>query len=246
MVLAPDVDVRVLVDGGAVRKRLGVQIGDHRTRLGAHDLTLVVAEGDALDSRKIVGAALDQVRDELLERELTFTEDHHIGAAREVLVQVVDRVGSADHHQAASLLRDVHHLEDFGARHEVAVHAHYRRADLAQVSLQLVEAGERRIEERGVDAACFEVRADVQKPQRRIGLHHRQLVWILVQKVAVCEEDVHLLGSSLDRHQVHQTLVWCARPPLQLQSQQRQDQLRVRDRLHQAHVPPLQPSRAQG
>ena len=49
VVLAPDVDVRVLIDGGAIGEGLGVQVGDHRPRLGAHDRAVVVAVGDALD-----------------------------------------------------------------------------------------------------------------------------------------------------------------------------------------------------
>ena len=48
-----------------------------------------------------------------------------------------------------------------------------------------------RVEDLDVEALGLQVRGDVKQPQRRVGLHHLQLVRVFVEKVAVGEENVH-------------------------------------------------------
>src|SRR5216683_7992469 len=78
VMLAPDVHVGVLIDRGAIGEGLAVQVGDHRPWLGAHDLARVVAEGDALNDAELARSVLEQVRYELLERQLAFADGDDI------------------------------------------------------------------------------------------------------------------------------------------------------------------------
>src|SRR5438874_8992494 len=134
---------------------------------------------------------LEQVWHEILECELTFTDGYHIGAARKILVEVVGRIRSAHDNQAASLLCRADYLEHAGTRHQVAVHTDDGWLHLTQVRLERLQPREGRVKQIRVDATRFQIRTDVQQPQRWIRLHHRQLVRIFVQKVAVGEQYVH-------------------------------------------------------
>ena len=79
--LAPDVDVGGLIDRRAIGEWLGIQVGDHRPRLGAHDRARFVAEGDPLNAAELARTVLEQVRHELLERQLALTDGDNVGAA---------------------------------------------------------------------------------------------------------------------------------------------------------------------
>src|SRR5439155_17593100 len=129
---------------------------------GAHDLTRFVEEGDPLNAAELARSAFQQVWHELLERQLALADGDHVGAAGQVLVQVVGRVRPIDYHQTAGVFGRGHDTQPVRAGHQVAVDAHHRRPFGAQVGLQGIEAGEGRVEEVRIDAVRFEGRVDVE------------------------------------------------------------------------------------
>src|SRR5437762_2850596 len=84
VMFAPYVDIFVLIDGGAIGKRLRVQVREHRPRLGSYDAAVVAAEGNALNGVEPGWTVLHEVRHELLQRELAFADCDDVRAARQI------------------------------------------------------------------------------------------------------------------------------------------------------------------
>jgi hypothetical protein len=58
----------------------------------------------------------------------------------------------------------------------------------------LLARGERGIENLGIQALLTQMRADVEYPERRVGLHDLKFLGILVKEIAVSEKNVHGSG----------------------------------------------------
>src|SRR5207248_6885298 len=98
MVFAPDVDVLGLIDSCSIWQRLRVQIGDHGSWLGTHNGPVRIAISDACDRLQPGCAMLDEVRDELRERQLAFADGNYVGTPRQVLIEVIRWIRAADNH----------------------------------------------------------------------------------------------------------------------------------------------------
>jgi len=196
VVLAPDVDVGLLVDRRTIGERLAIEIGNHRPRLGTHNRAVVAAKRHTEYPAKLARPVLQHVRDQLLEGQLALAQCHDVGATRKILVEVVGRVGPADHHDATGAASGGDDSQHPSTRHQIAVDADDRRPLALQEGLELVESSKGCIEDAAVNTVRLEMRIDVQQSQGWVRLHHRQLVRVLVQEVAVGEQDVHRVSPS--------------------------------------------------
>ena len=196
---APGVDVLRHVDRLAIGPRQRVDVVDLVAWVVVHDHAVLVAEHRAGDAVQSMRAAVAQDRQQLLERVLALAEHHDVGAALEVVVGIVGALRAAEDHRPAmemGLLGDPDHI---GPGHEVGVHAERLRPGRGEAGDERFAVAERGVERLDVEAGALEVGADVQQPQRRVGLHDLALLLVFPQEVAMSQQEVRHRRQSTSR-----------------------------------------------
>src|SRR5581483_2416860 len=91
----------------------------------------------------------------------------------------------------ARLFRAAYNLDHVSARHQVAINAQNTRSGVAQQAEQLVFRAERGIVDLHAEALLPQVRREIQKAQRRIGLHDLLFLGVLTQEISMRQQELH-------------------------------------------------------
>src|SRR5687768_6955348 len=93
---------------------------------------------------------------------LTFSNYNHVRACIQKVISIMRRFGPAEYNSQAKAFAEVNHRNDIQLRHQVSVDTDHRRTVLRQVGFEFIHRGERRIEDRNVEATLFQIRRKVE------------------------------------------------------------------------------------
>src|SRR5258708_2653370 len=186
MMFTPGAQVAGNVDSLAVGPRLRVEVGEERRGAGMDGIPAFRPIPDAGNQ---LGWSVLQER---FQSQLAFTRNHDLRAGGDVLSRIIRRLGTADYYLPAAGARVFQDGERVRARHQVDVDSDGCRRARLENPKQRIAGPEGGIVDLYVEAAAAEVRRKVEDSQGNIGLHDLKLLGVLVQKIAVGQQEIHM------------------------------------------------------
>jgi len=197
VILAPDLNIARDIDGLAQRPGLPVEIGDLGARRRPVNRAVLTEESDPVDACERLprldgpdSTGLER-RQQLLYGDFALADHYDVRSAFQVFLDVGPGLRPAGDGFPSRVFRGAQDFDDVRPRHQVPVHAEHRRRVRAQQLEKLLAPGKRGVEDLHGNALGAQVRGDVEDSQRNIGLHHLKFLGVLVEEVAVGEQQVH-------------------------------------------------------
>ena len=197
MLLAPDLNIARDIDGLAQRPGLPVEIGDLRARGRLVNRTVLAQESDPVDARQRL-LRLDRPdstrierRQQLLDRDFALADHHDVRTGCQVFLDVGPGLRPAGDGFPSRVFRGAQDFDHVRPRHQVPIHAERRRRGRAQQREKLLAPGKRGVEDFHGNALGAQMRGNVEDSQRNIRLHHLKLLGVLIEEIAVGEQQVH-------------------------------------------------------
>ena len=199
VMLAPDRQVPRQIDRFARGPRLSIDVvGSDLAEACGRSVPSEVRKAMPLTVRSASAECERQNGYQFFQRDFSLADHDDIRPSFEVFIDVRARLWAADNRLPSGILCDAQNLDDVRARHQICVDAEHRRRTLLKQFKQLLARRECRIEYLDVQAFASQMRANVQDPQWRVGLHDLKLFGILVKEITVGKEYVHV--AVCDQH----------------------------------------------
>src|SRR5687768_786776 len=164
------------------------------------DAACAIHIDDACDTFELIKAMFGEMRQKLFEGHFAFATHDDICTMLQIFSRIIGRIWPAKNHGRIDDFAQANHLQDAALGHHVGIETDDRWLMLLQKGLEGKQIAKGRIKHADVEALLLEIGTDIEQTQRRIRLHYLAFVWVFVQEIAVCEQNIHqvswAIGSS--------------------------------------------------
>ena len=188
--IAPGLHVAVNVNGIASWPREGVKVGNLRARVGLKKTSRLVQKRDSGNIAQRGARFGLQRREKFLHGGFTFAENNHVCASVQIFAHVGAGFRAAYDSFPSSTSREFQYFDHALASHQIGVDTQDGRCCCLQMVLEVVQAGESCVEDLDGKTLRTKMRANVQEAKRNVGLEDLHFFRILVEKVAVREQQI--------------------------------------------------------